>query len=154
MPAKGQRKPIEQVLAEKIEYTDTCWLWTGSLGHNGYGIVAAWEGERQVSKRAHRFMYERVIGPIPDRLTLDHLCNVRRCVNPAHLEPVTIAENVRRGFADYVPMAVCKRGHLRIWQHRERRLICPTCRNEGSRRRRAAQASPKAGVSEEGTPVT
>jgi hypothetical protein len=63
---------------------------------------------------AHRVIYEYLVGPIPDGLSIDHLCRVRHCVNPAHLEPVTHRENVLRGQA---PTAVngrktrCKRGH-------------------------------------------
>lgn len=68
-----------------------CWLWkTGkNYGHfyaNGRGGVA------------HRFSYELHKGPIPEGLTVDHLCRVRRCVNPSHLEVVTRKENVLRGF--------------------------------------------------------
>ncbi|MDQ1426633.1 MAG: hypothetical protein QOK39_109 [Acidimicrobiaceae bacterium] len=44
----------------------------------------------------HRWSYEQLVGPIPDGLVLDHLCRVTACVNPAHLEPVTLAENFRR----------------------------------------------------------
>lgn len=76
----------------KIEKTDTCWLWAASCRPNGYGQF--WDGERLVS--AHRFSYEAYVGPIPEGLTIDHLCRVRRCVNPAHLEAVTRAENARR----------------------------------------------------------
>lgn len=72
-----------------------CWLWTGIVGANGYG--RARRGQRKIS--AHRVVYEQHMGPISDDLMLDHLCRVRHCVNPAHLEPVTNAENQRRGNA-------------------------------------------------------
>ncbi|MFK5284023.1 HNH endonuclease signature motif containing protein, partial [Lacticaseibacillus paracasei] len=49
------------------------------------------------SQKAHRFMYERLVGPIPAGMQLDHLCRVRPCCNPAHLEPVTQRENIARG---------------------------------------------------------
>jgi hypothetical protein len=62
--------------------------------HNGYGILNTGPGKRA---RAHRFYYEKKCGPIPDGLTLDHLCRIRACVNPDHLEPVTNTENCRRG---------------------------------------------------------
>ena len=69
---------------------DGCWLWTA--GTDGrYGIF-----QIRRSIKAHRFAYEDEVGPIPDGLVLDHLCAVKRCVNPAHLEPVTQAENLRR----------------------------------------------------------
>lgn len=73
--------------------TDGCWLWTGALLANGYGMFRA-----SKSMAAHRWAYEHVVGPIPEGLQLDHLCRVRNCVNPSHLEPVTQAENIRRGF--------------------------------------------------------
>jgi hypothetical protein len=57
--------------------------------------------------RAHRFAYELLVGPIPEGLVIDHLCRNRRCVNPAHLEPVTAEENWRRGDA---PSAISTRG--------------------------------------------
>jgi hypothetical protein len=72
--------------------TGGCWLWTNSLTEDGYGRF--WPDRTRVL--AHRFAYELIVGPIPEGLQLDHLCRVRRCVNPAHLEPVTAAENARR----------------------------------------------------------
>ena len=71
---------------------DGCWTWTGTLAE-GYGVIAV--GKK--GKRAHRLVYEMVRGDIPDGLVLDHLCRNPRCVNPAHLDPVTGGENVRRG---------------------------------------------------------
>lgn len=75
-----------------VEKTDTCWLWCGSLTYDGYGIFR--EDNRRTG--AHRFAYEWHVGAIPDGLHLDHLCRVRNCVNPEHLEPVTPQENDRR----------------------------------------------------------
>lgn len=63
---------------------------------------------------AHRLAYEELRGPIPSGLELDHKCRVRGCVNPWHLEPVTTAENIRRGIgrpAENARKAVCLRGH-------------------------------------------
>jgi len=75
------------------EASAKCIVWTASYTGGGYG--GFWNGTRQV--RAHRFAYELLVGPIPEGLALDHLCRVRRCVAPAHLEAVTQRENVRRG---------------------------------------------------------
>lgn len=69
-----------------------CWIWTGSKGEDGYGSVRY----RRRVWRAHRAAYTILVGPIPAGLELDHLCRVRACVNPAHLEPVTGEENIRR----------------------------------------------------------
>lgn len=75
---------------------DECWLWKASLQSQDYGAFNL--NGRSVS--AHRLAYELVVGPIPDGLTIDHVkargCRHRHCVNPAHLEPVTQAENNRR----------------------------------------------------------
>ena len=84
---------------ETSDKTD-CWLWTGRKNRKGYGIFH-FSIPRLGTKGqlAHRFVYLNYVGPIPDGLTIDHLCRVRNCVNPFHLEPVTIRENVQRGYA-------------------------------------------------------
>lgn len=69
-------------------YLTPCWVWGGGLGDGGYG--------RASTGLAHRAVWRSLRGPIADGLQLDHLCRVRECVNPDHLEPVTGKENVRR----------------------------------------------------------
>lgn len=70
-------------------YYTACWIWQGYVNENGYpSSGSGW---------AHRELYEMLSGSIPPGLELDHLCRVRCCVNPDHLEPVTHAENLRRG---------------------------------------------------------
>lgn len=77
----------------KVDTSGACWLWTAAKTSGGYGTFKV--AGRQVL--AHRIMYEWAFGSIPDGLPLDHVCRVRHCVNPRHLEPVTTRENVLRG---------------------------------------------------------
>ena len=76
----------------RVDDSGECWLWTGPQTWNGYGHASF----RRRSTTAHRAVYEYLVGSVPDGLDLDHLCRVRLCVNPNHLEPVTRAENMRR----------------------------------------------------------
>lgn len=84
-----------------------CWIWRLSRDKQGYGQYPT--GTRGRHKRAHRVVYERLRGPIPAGLELDHLCRVHACVNPDHLEPVTHAENMARGIQ--ASQTHCKYGH-------------------------------------------
>ena len=102
------RKSLAERFWPKVEKTDTCWLWTAGKSHDGYGFIGT-GGRRAPHVYAHRYAYESLVGPIPDGLQLDHLCRVRNCVNPAHLEPVTARVNHSR-----TPKATkthCVRGH-------------------------------------------
>lgn len=92
----------------KIEPTPTgCWAWTGTILAGGYGQF--WfEGKMRL---AHRWSYSELRGPIPPGFNIDHLCRNRRCVNPAHLEPVTQKENVARGFNFQSRKTHCPHGH-------------------------------------------
>lgn len=66
-----------------------CWEWPGRKNTKGYGTYG--------QKLVHRYVYELIIGEIPKGYVLDHLCRVRHCINPKHLDPVTSKENTRRG---------------------------------------------------------
>ncbi|TXH49109.1 MAG: hypothetical protein E6Q97_23300 [Desulfurellales bacterium] len=77
----------------QVEKTDGCWHWKGSRNDAGYGLIGI-DGRTEY---AHRYAYREFVGPIADGLVVDHLCSEPSCVNPAHLETVPQAANVRRG---------------------------------------------------------
>ena len=86
-----------------------CWLWLGPLG-DGYGRW--WDGKKHWP--AHRFLWERINGPVPDGMEMDHLCRLRSCVNPDHVEAVTSRQNTLRGFgfcAVNARKTHCVKGH-------------------------------------------
>jgi hypothetical protein len=85
-----------------------CWLWIGCISNGGYG---AFYGINRKVEPAHRFYYNIVNGEVPKSLDLDHLCRVRNCVNPEHLEPVTRSINLLRGKNWHRDRKHCKNGH-------------------------------------------
>lgn len=140
-------------LLSKIEKTATCWNWTGST-EKGYGRLS-WDGKNY---RAHRLVYELLVGEISTGLVLDHLCRNTRCVNPEHLEPVTNSENIRRSHEFRIPSKACKNGHLWVpgkvlkFKHNKNPVrICNQCRNiwmnKYRKLRRIREKSQRAGTS-------
>lgn len=99
----------------KIDPASKCWIWQTAKDAKGYGRVVL-HGERFY---AHRSAYETFVGPIPEGLQIDHLCRRPSCVNPAHLEPVTAEENIRRGLLGDLKgkKLYCKNGHLMLPQN-------------------------------------
>jgi len=104
-------EPLARRLASKIEIEaeTLCWLWKGARDKDGYGTF--WL--KRTNYRAHRLLYEIVKGPISDELQIDHICRVRRCVNPFHLEPVICLVNISRGQTGVhnARKAFCSKGH-------------------------------------------
>lgn len=94
----------------EVEEKSDCWCWRGYVDRNGYGLVKVKHSDGGRSNTtAHRFLWQAILGPLDRALELDHLCRNRACVNLEHLEPVTHAENVRRGSA--ATKTHCKWGH-------------------------------------------
>ena len=133
---------IHQLVAHAEITVDGCWTWTGYINHNGYGRVRHEGRQRQ----AHRWSYELFVGPIPERLVLDHICRNRACVRPDHLEAVTQSVNVLRGNPSNgnVGKTHCKWGHeftpenTQITRSGKRR--CQTCSRNETRARRQRKA--------------
>ena len=104
-------KDLLEVLSDKVLIGDGCWEWMGYRTPKGYGGVAI----KNKTHRAHRVVYELLVGPIPVGLDLDHICRNRGCVRPDHLEPVTCKENLMRGLTHAALNAAkthCPHGHL------------------------------------------
>jgi hypothetical protein len=134
---------------------DECWLWSGTVDEDGYGIFFP-IGRKPV--RAHRFAYELLVESIPPELVIDHVrargCAHRNCVNPAHLEPVTNVENVLRGDSPAAQNArtpTCVRDHplsggnLRVTKAGKRQCRqCDRDRTRDRQRRRRAGLIPGA----------
>lgn len=88
---------------------DGCWDWNGPHDSDGYGRFEIKNAEQQTIG-AHRFSYLWLVGDISEGLVLDHLCRNVGCANPLHVEPVTVAENQRRGLNGALKTH-CKQGH-------------------------------------------
>jgi HNH endonuclease len=122
--------PVEDRLWPHVtELENGCWLWTRSLRH-GYGQIR----DRGRVRPVHVVAYELVIGLVPKGLILDHTCRNTACCNPAHLEPVTNLENIRRGIKGALTTN-CPQGHpydaLNTYVYRRARY-CRICRGATS----------------------
>lgn len=153
-------RPWQEQVRERIgpEDDNGCWPWLGHVNPDGYGVLNRrdWSSPR----KAHRLVYELLVGPIPDGHDLDHICHDplvctlsrdcphRRCVNPAHCHPATRGENTLRGNgkgAQHARKTHCIHGHsledpdnvyVYVWPRTGKsRRMCKTC---GRERQRAA----------------
>lgn len=133
-----------------------CWLWKACIAPNGYGLFH--DGKLM---GAHRFSYMFHIGNIPTDFDLDHLCRVRRCVNPNHLEAVPHSENVRRGLSPSIIVRAnaerqkarthCPKGHeytaeniyVQISKRDGNYRVCKTCRKASYEKSNARQREHK-----------
>jgi hypothetical protein len=134
MARRPKRTALERFEALCCPEPNTgCWLWFGADAGSRKGYGEFWSGAKKVA--AHRWAYEHFVGPIPDGLTIDHLCRTPSCVNPDHLEPVSLRENIRRGESistRYARRDSCSKGHplteanvrLRKPGWRECRICC------------------------------
>ncbi len=104
--AERQAIPVMERISDRIDRSGDCWLWTGAKANTGYGQLRI-DNKPLLS---HRVVYEQIVGPIPEGLSLDHLCRVPACCNPAHLEPVTHLENCHRGLQGALKTH-CANGH-------------------------------------------
>ena len=107
-----------------------CWHWKGVFKNDGYGMTGYAEGP------AYRQAYAWFVGPIPPGFDIDHLCRIRACVNPAHLEAVTKSENVVRARAARI---TCVNGHPWIPENiivvnGGSARCCRTCKRAGDAR--------------------
>ena len=113
---KGSIPPEDRILRKVFEAygpvnPDACWIWLGATcgkGEHKYGQIMTGsrsDGSRKV-RQTHDVMYEALVGPVPEGLELDHLCRVKLCCNPRHLEPVTHLVNNQRKPAELVEKQV------------------------------------------------
>ncbi len=110
---------------------DGCWLWQWGLTEHGY---ASFIGDDKRPVYAHRWSYERFVGPIPEGLVIDHLCRNRGCVRPDHLEPVPQRVNTARGTSNGAvarTWETCLHGHPRTpentYVRRNGWIMCKPC---------------------------
>lgn len=158
-----EKQTLLDRLEDKFAVGDGCWVWMGAINSWGYSNVylGGWPEPRYGS--GHRALYELLVAPVPEGMTLDHRCHTddkscpggktclhRRCVNPGHLEVVTNEVNIGRGRWQPVLNAQkigCDSGHLfdeenTYWHNGKRHCrICRKAANQRSRQKQKVLAS-------------
>lgn len=144
---KDHTPPEQRWRTSYIEDGNGCWVWQG-VKSRGYGIISCGAHSQ---KFAHRFVFELLVGKVPEGTELDHLCRNRACIRPDHLEPVPHEVNVQRGEAGIANSSKthCKHGHEFTAANtyhpagQPNRRACVACQRranrESMRRRRAAE---------------
>lgn len=149
--------PIEERFWQKVEKGPDHWMWTGGTTTLGYGTI--WDYDRQRNSMAHRVSWEIAYGQkIPEGLVIDHLCRIPGCVNPRHLQVVSISENTSRGLAPIMGglhnsrKTHCPQGHEYTPENTyiyERGIgqsrVCRTCaieRTQERRRKKSQEQNP------------
>jgi hypothetical protein len=133
MGSRGPGAPsVTERLWARLDIGD-CWLWTGPVNPKGYGRI----GDGRHNRYVHRVAYEELVGSIPDRMRLDHLCRVPRCCNPDHMEIVSDRENILRSPITIASIRAaqthCIHGH-EFERLDTGRRICRTCARERANR--------------------
>jgi hypothetical protein len=99
VPKWNKYKDKPEYIITNTGYITPCWLWQRAKDTKGYGIrCVPGTGHKNIKEPAHKHYYRKFVGIVPTHLTIDHLCRIKHCVNPEHMEVVTRAENSRRRF--------------------------------------------------------
>ena len=95
----------------RVDADGDCWLWQGYIGPKGYGQFGLTHRSKEY---AHRMAWILLVGAIPQDKEIDHLCRVRHCVNPDHMQAVTGRTNKLRGYSfsgQQARQTECRHGH-------------------------------------------
>lgn len=140
-----QRVPLKDRITRSVTVdANGCWLWQLRTDRDGYGTMGVYTDGVKRLMFAHRVAYAEWVGPIPKGLQLDHLCRVRACCNPAHLQPVTARGNTfapgsEATAARNAAKTHCPQGHPYVVKDYPKgpRRVCPPCRAQAHARYRA-----------------